>query len=145
MIKRISLYVLAIVVLAMMAIGGTCTSPDGGAKPDLIVQSIDDIDVTCTTSGCTTTVTVTIKNIGTANAGLFKVRVKADPDQAVYRGEAGVTELAAGATKVLTITTTPAGPNCYNPDCTVCVEVDIRNDVSESNEANNEKCETEIG
>ncbi len=141
MIKKLFLIV-AILVLAFVITGGVCTEP---SKPDLIVQSIDNIDVAPGPSGgFFTTVTFTIANIGAANAGPFKVSVMVEPAPDKKAATADVTGLAAGATKQLSVTQ-PTSSNCYDPDCTVCVMVDSAGDVGEPNEINNEKCETKEG
>jgi subtilase family serine protease len=142
MIKRFLLLGL-IISLTILVIGCTPTP-----KADLTVLSINPyFDVNCGTVGasvlCTTTVTFTITNIGVADAGPFKVLVKADPGLA-QQGTVSVSGLAAGATTTLTITL-PAGGNCYDPDCDVCITVDSDSEVIESNEGNNESCELTIG
>ena len=141
MIKRFLLLGL-IISLAILMIGCTPTP-----KADLTVISIDPVDVNCGTVGasvlCTSTVTFTIANIGVVDAGPFKVLVRADPGLA-QQGTVSVVSLAAGATTTLTITL-PAGGNCYDPDCDVCITVDSDSEVIESNEGNNDLCELTIG
>ena len=56
----------------------------------------------------------------------------------------GINGLAAGETMYL-YESLPSDGNCYDPDCTVCVTVDSGGHVVESNEENNELCETWIG
>ncbi len=141
MLKRLLLLGLIVSFIAL-AIGCTPTP-----RADLTVLSLDPIDVNCGTVGatvlCTTTVTFTVANIGTADAGPFKVLVRADPGLA-QQGTINVAGLAAGATTTLTITL-PAGGNCYDPDCDVCITVDSDSEVIESNEGNNDHCELTIG
>jgi hypothetical protein len=114
-------------------------------RPDLVVQNIDmsTLSVSCPGGAgtCVTTVTFTIANNGAANAGAFNVSIRLDPNQIVNQPVAG---LAAGATQTITISSPPGG-NCFNPDCTICVIVDDGNAVTESNEENNQKCETKTG
>jgi hypothetical protein len=110
---------------------------------DVTVQSIDRIDVNCVTGSCTTTVVFTIANIGQASAGPFKVLIRADPALGQQRA-VGINGLAAGATMTLE-ESLPADGNCYDPNCTVCITVNSGGYVVESNEANNELCETWIG
>jgi hypothetical protein len=110
---------------------------------DVTVQSIDRIDVNCVTGSCTTTVVFTIANIGQASAGPFKVLIRADPTLGQIKA-VGVNGLAAGATTTLK-ESLPSGGNCYDPDCTVCITVDSGGHVVESNEGNNELCETWLG
>ncbi len=115
-------------------------------KADLTVVSLDPPVVNCgvVAAGlCTTTVTFTIANTGPVDAGAFKVLVQADPGLA-QQGTVNVASLAAGATTTLTIAL-PAGGNCFNPDCTICITVDSDNEVVESDEGNNYDCETTIG
>lgn len=112
-------------------------------KADLMVRSIDAPYVDCSASGCTTTVTFTVANVGRAAAGPFKVLIRADPGLQQQMA-VGIVDLAAGETRTIT-QTLPAGGNCYDPDCTVCVVVDSGGHVDESNEQNNEDCTTIIG
>jgi hypothetical protein len=107
---------------------------------DLTVQSIDRIDVNCVSGSCTTTVIVTIANVGTASAGPFKVLIRADPALEQQR-TVGINGLAAGETMTLQ-ESLPSGGNCYDPNCTVCITVNSGGYVAESNDANNELCET---
>ncbi len=141
MIKRFLLLGL-IFSLTMLMIGCVPSS-----RPDLIVQSLGDPDVDCSLAAapgfCATTVTFTIANIGSGDAGLFKVLVRADPGLA-QQGTVSVSGLAAGATTTLTITLPPSG-NCYDPDCDICITVDSDSEVIESNEGNNDLCELTIG
>jgi len=141
MIKRFLL--LGLIISFIILIIGCTPTP----KADLTVISIDPVDVNCGTVGasvlCTSTVTFTIANIGVADAGPFKVLVRADPGLA-QQGTVNVVSLAAGATTTLTITLPPGG-NCYDPDCDVCITVDSDNEVIESNEGNNDYCELTIG
>ncbi|MFQ5856957.1 MAG: CARDB domain-containing protein [Anaerolineae bacterium] len=112
-------------------------------QADLTVRSIDAPYVDCSYSVCTTTVTVTIANVGRAAAGPFKVLIKGDP-ALQQQTTVGIDGLAAGETRTIT-QALPAGGNCYDPDCTVCVVVDSGGHVDESNEQNNEECTTIIG
>ena len=141
MIKRFLL--LGLIISFIILIIGCTPTP----KADLTVISIDPVDVNCGTVGasvlCTSTVTFTIANIGVADAGPFKVLVRADPGLA-QQGTVNVVSLAAGATTTLTITLPPGG-NCYDPDCDVCITVDSDSEVIESNEGNNDLCELTIG
>jgi subtilase family serine protease len=141
MIKRFLLLGL-IFSLAMLMIGCIPSS-----RADLTVQSLDPPDVDCSLTTalgpCATTVTFTIANTGSADAGPFKVLVQADPGLA-QQGTVSVVSLAAGATTTLTIILPPGG-NCFDSDCTICITVDSDNEVIESNEGNNYYCETTIG
>ncbi len=141
MIKRFLL--LGLIISFIILIIGCTPTP----KADLTVISIDPVDVNCGTVGasvlCTSTVTFTIANIGVVDAGPFKVLVRADPGLA-QQGTVNVASLAAGATTTLTITL-PAGGNCYDPDCDVCITVDSDSEVIESNEGNNDLCDLTIG
>ena len=140
MIKRFLLLGL-IISLAILVIGCIPTP-----RADLKIISIGPIDVNCggiAVVSCTTTVTFTIANIGAADAGPFKILVRADPGLA-QQVTVGVVGLSAGATTSL-VTTLPAGGNCYDPDCDVCITVDSDSEVIESNEGNNDLCELTIG
>ncbi len=139
MIKRFLLLGL-IIFLVILVIGCTPTP-----RADLEVLGIDVPDVNCSDVAliCTTTVTFTIANTGTVDAGPFKVLVQADPGLA-QQGTVNVASLAAGATTTLTIPL-PAGGNCFDSDCTICITVDSDNEIVESDEGNNYDCETTIG
>ena len=138
MIKRFLLLGL-IFSLAILMIG--CNP-----RADLTELSLDPPVVNCgvVAAGlCTTTVTFTIANTGPADAGPFKVLVQADPGLA-QQTIVNITSLASGATTTRTITLPPDG-NCFDSDCTICITVDLDNEVIESNEGNNYYCETTIG
>jgi subtilase family serine protease len=113
--------------------------------PDLVVSSIDAIDVDCPGGGgtCVTTVTFTIENVGGSAAGAFDVRGVMDPGAGVTVTQP-VAGLAAGASMSVTITSPPGG-NCFDPDCSVCITADSGGAVTESNETNNETCDLRIG
>jgi len=140
MIKRFLL--LGLIISFIVLVIGCTPTP----KAELTVLSLDPPVVNCDVAaagGCTTTVTFTIANIGPVDAGSFKVLVQADPGLA-QQGTVSVVSLSAGATTTLTIAL-PAGGNCFDSDCTICITVDSDNEVIESNEGNNYSCETTIG
>jgi subtilase family serine protease len=113
--------------------------------PDLIVGKFSQLQVSCseTSRGCVTRVSFSIVNAGTGAAGAFNIRIAADPNQSVIVN-LPASGLASGAAQEFAILTPPKG-NCFDPDCTVCVTVDSNNNVTESNERNNELCTTSIG
>ena len=140
MIKRFLL--LGLIISFIVLVIGCTPTP----KAELTVLSLDPPVMNCGVAAaglCTTTVTFTIANTGTVDAGPFKVLVQADPGLA-QQGTVSVVSLAAGATTTLTITL-PAGGNCFDSDCTICITVDSDNEVIESNEGNNYYCEITIG
>ena len=142
MLKKI-LFLGLVLSLFMLMIGCTPTP-----RADLMVLNLDPPDVNCGMTmkdrvDCTTTVTFTIANTGSANAGPFKVLVQADPGLA-QQVIVNIFSLASGATVTRTVTL-PSGGNCYDPDCTICITVDSLNEILESNEGNNYYCETTIG
>ena len=140
MIKRFLL--LGLIISFIVLVIGCTPTP----KAELTVLNLDPPVMNCDVAAaglCTTTVTFTIANTGTVDAGPFKVLVQADPGLA-QQGTVSVVSLAAGATTTLTITL-PAGGNCFDSDCTICITVDSDNEVIESNEGNNYYCETTIG
>ena len=113
--------------------------------PDLVVTDIDmeNLRVTCPAGhvSCVTHVMFTIANQGAADAAGFEIEAAIDPDALVGTSSGGLT---AGGTQVLPLMTPPGG-NCFDPDCTVCVRVDVDDEVEESDEDNNERCETRPG
>ena len=90
-----------------------------------------------------TTVEVTVANVGAADAGAFNTRVTLDPGQTVMVDQA-LPGLTAGASQSFTIMTPPGG-NCFDPDCTICATADDKAQVDESDETNNQLCETTPG
>lgn len=122
--------------------------PPTGQLADLVVRDIDlnSVKVVCPGGAgtCVTTATFTVANIGAGDAGAFNIKIVADPSQSVEVNQAVPGGLVAGGTATFTITT-PAGGNCFDPDCTICITVDNLNTVPESNESNNQRCETIIG
>ena len=136
---RIAATITAVLLLTAMSCNG------GSVNADLTVSAIGVPSVECPTGAgsCVTTVDVTVENLGTDAAGSFTVKVTFDPSQSVTVDET-VAGLSAGATTTFTVST-PAGGNCFDPDCTVSVEVDDGDDVSETNEDNNEDSRTVLG
>ena len=116
--------------------------------PDLIVQNFvpNSLKVDCPggPGTCVTTVSFTIANVGTGNAGAFNIRIVLDPAASVVVNKAVPGGLAAGATLTFTISTPPGG-SCFDSDCTICVTVDSDNTVEECNEGNNKLCKTTVG
>jgi hypothetical protein len=114
-------------------------------KPDLVIKDIGAPEVSCPGGGgtCVTKVGVTVANIGTADAGAFNTRVMLDPGQSVIVDHA-ITGLGAGDSQTFPVATPPSG-NCFDPDCTICVTADNQGQVDESDEGNNQLCETTPG
>ena len=114
-------------------------------KPDLVVKALGRPHVECPGGGgtCTTQVEVTLANAGTADATAFNTRLTLDPAQGVTVDQQ-LPGLAKGATQSFTVTT-PAGGNCFDPDCTLCATADDKTEVDESDETNNQRCETTPG
>ena len=75
--------------------------------------------------------------------GRFAIGIALDPAQSVIVNQQS-TGLARGAAQEFAVTI-PAGLDCYDPDCTVCVTVDSGRTVTESNEGNNTRCITSVG
>ncbi len=124
-------------------LGGTKT---GGECADLVVRDIGKPSVSCSggVGTCVTKVEVTIANQGTAPAGPFKVRVVLDPAASVVVEQPVSAGMAAGASQVIPVVT-PQGGNCFDPNCTICVTVDVADEVRECDEGNNKLCETTNG
>ncbi|MDJ0730320.1 MAG: CARDB domain-containing protein [Crocosphaera sp.] len=122
--------------------------PSQKEQADLVVREINlsSLSVDCPGGGgtCVTKVEVTIANVGLADAEAFRTRVTFDPGQSVEVFQDFPTGLAQGSSETFTVTTRPGG-NCFDPDCTICVTVDDQNQVMESNELNNNLCQTRPG
>ena len=114
--------------------------------PDLTVTDIGGLSVACPGGAgtCVTKFNYTVRNIGLGNAGPFTTRSVADPAASVVVDQAFPAGLAAGAVKTVPVTTPPGG-NCFDPDCTISVTVDINNQVDECNEKNNTRTLGTIG
>jgi len=139
-LKKAGFFFVTVLFLMMILIGCTPT-----LLPDLTVLNIANIGVNCPTGAgsCVTTVTFTIANTGQENAGPFTVRVVADPSASQIEN-VNVTGLNAGATKTLTVNFAPNG-NCFDPDCSVVVIVDVNSNIVESDEGNNQLTDLIIG
>lgn len=112
----------------------TVTPP---TRPDLIVTLAEQApDVICSGNPviCGVPVTFTVTNSSEVDVTTpFTVLVEADavpPRTLVIEG------LDAGASESFKETLRPGG-NCYDPDCTLTVTVDLDNDVGEADEQNN--------
>lgn len=114
--------------------------------PDLTIKDIGRPAVSCPGGGgtCVTKVDYTVANIGTDNAGPFNVLAILDPNQSVVVDTSFVSGLAAMTDQTVTITT-PQGGNCFDPDCTITVKADSKDDVKECIENNNTLSETTLG
>lgn len=146
--SNLKLYAALFSLALLVAVSACCCcDDDDDGCADLIVQEIDlnSLNVECPggSGTCVTTVSFTIANVGTANAGAFNVRIVLDPSASVVLNET-VTGLAAGSTLTLSVMS-PAGGNCYDPDCTTTVIVDSDNSVAECNENNNQDSRTRLG
>lgn len=120
--------------------------PPARPRPDLVVRDIGQPSVRCYggKGTCRTRVDVIVANVGSGNAGPFKVRVAFDPAQSVVVDVPVAAGLVAGGEQTLTVTTPPGG-NCFNPDCTITATADSETAVEESDEGNNQRSETTPG
>ena len=132
------LLLLGLIFSLVLAMIGCTPTP----RPDLEVLNIGPPDVNCN-GVCDNFVTFTIANTGLADAAGFEVLVQGDPGLAQTE-IVPVVGLVAGSTKTFSIPL-PAGGNCFDPDCTICVTVDSLNEIVESDEGNNNYCETTAG
>ena len=114
--------------------------------PDLTVTDISGLSVACPggPGTCVTKFNYTVRNIGLGNAGPFTTRSIVDPAASVIVDQAFPIGLAAGAVKTVPVTTPPGG-NCFDPDCTISVTVDVNNQVDECNKKNNTRTLGTIG
>jgi hypothetical protein len=113
---------------------------------DLTVRDIGTPDVNCPGGGgtCVTKFDFTVANIGAGDAGPFSGRSIADPSASVILDVPFAAGLGAGQEQTVVVTTPPGG-NCFDPDCTISVIVDIDEQVDECNERNNALDETTPG
>ena len=148
--KKLNLWLLGLFAVALaISVSACCCCEDDEPSgcPDLIVQSIDPfIDVDCPTGGgsCVTTVTFTVANVGTEDAGAFNINIILDPGASVSLNEFVPGGLDAGDAMTITVTSPPGG-NCYDPDCTVDIFVDNSDNVPECDEDNNKGSQTILG
>lgn len=111
--------------------------------PDLVVQDIDDLRVSCPTGpgSCVITVSATIANIGDVPSGPFSVRFEISPGIVVSQNVPG--GLPPGGT-IDVLIATPPGNDCHDPatgQCTITVTADSNFEVSECLETNNVRTE----
>jgi len=100
--------------------------------PDLTTTSID---VPSLFANQTNTITATIANIGTADAGSFNAALSANGEVV---DTVRVQSLGAGASKDLSFSWKPASTGEY----VLCVSADSEKEIDELNETNNKKCIT---
>lgn len=114
--------------------------------PDLVVRDIGRPSVHCPAGKgtCKTMVRVVVANVGDGDAGPFKVQTVLDPSQSVTVTNQVPNGLKAGDERTLTVVTPPGG-NCFDPDCTIRVQVDSEQSVTECNERNNNRRATTGG
>ncbi|MFW6182600.1 MAG: CARDB domain-containing protein [Chloroflexota bacterium] len=119
--------------------------PAEPAPADLSVEEVFLEDNSCPEGpgSCVAEVSFTVVNLGGDLTDSFAIRVALDPDQSVIVTEK-LSGLREGEAQRLFITT-PPGDNCFDPDCTICVFVDSESVINESDEGNNELCETHGG
>ncbi|MDX1477671.1 MAG: CARDB domain-containing protein [Saprospiraceae bacterium] len=136
---------LTVAALCLYACDCDELEPTDPKLPDLVVQFISQPDVDCPGGGgtCVTTVAVEIANIGDGDAGMFNVRATMDPSAMVVVDRT-VSSLAAGSVAMV-VFMSPAGGNCYDPDCSILVVADSNNDIVEENENNNDRLENFFG
>lgn len=112
---------------------------------DLTVTDIGRPSVSCPTGSgsCVTTTSYTVKNEGNAASGPYVGQATLDPKQTV-NVTSPLPSLMPGQSQTVPVTTRPGG-NCFDPDCTITVDIDIRKQVDECNERNNRAQETTQG
>lgn len=112
---------------------------------DLKVTAIGKPRVGCPqgAGSCVTKVQYAISNIGNAASGSFEAQATVDPRHSVTVTDA-IGNILPGQTETVVVTT-PAGGNCFDPNCTVTVVVDSSNRVAECNETNNKAQQTTPG
>jgi LysM repeat protein len=113
--------------------------------PDLYVKELGGLQVRCSEAleACVAQVNFVIANAGATSAKGFAIRVAADTAKsAIVNLQA--TGLAPGAAKEFAVRL-PVTRSCSDPHCTVCVTVDSKRDVIESNEKNNTRCIAIVG
>jgi len=95
---------------------------------------------TCGLAACFISVGFAVSNAGSANAGAFNVSLQFDSNPPVLLNQS-VAGLEPGGAEVFSLTSQELN-NCYALGCTVCIDVDNRNNVAEENEENNQYCQT---
>jgi hypothetical protein len=116
-----------------------CASFEG--LPDLSV-AVDPPVTRCSPEGaCSSSARVTVRNLGPTRALPFATRANFDPGQSVSVLHVFDSELVAQGVATFELRT-PQGESCADPECSVCVDVDILNGVAEADAGNNHACNT---
>ncbi|MFN2182695.1 MAG: CARDB domain-containing protein [Anaerolineae bacterium] len=111
----------------------------------MYVKELSGLQVRCSEAleACVAQVSFTIANAGATSANGFAILVAANTAKSAI-ANLQATGLAPGAGKEFAVKL-PVTRSCSDPYCTVCVTVDSKRDVIESNEKNNTRCIAIVG
>jgi hypothetical protein len=110
---------------------------EGPCLPDLTVEILDVTENCASADDCTQLVDLVVRNQGQGDAGPSDLHVIA-PVAPSGSTIVQVNGLGAGEEQsFVDLSLGPHEPSCYLPDCRVIAQVDIGDDVTESNETNN--------
>lgn len=124
--------VIAALLLVTMAFAGAAAP--SSAKPDLIPASLAILRVSATDASPI----ITITNIGSAPAGPSRAQIVAkDKGMPFWTYNVAVPALSPGQSYAEAVGTAPYGMNFCGPSLDMSLQSDYRNDVEESNEADN--------
>ncbi len=112
---------------------------------DLTVTNIGRPQVSCPkgAQSCVTQIEYALSNIGNAASGPFESRATLDPSQSVIVNSTNAS-LAPDRSRTVQIQSPPGG-GCFDPDCTITIEADSSNRISECREDNNQATTTTVG
>jgi subtilase family serine protease len=111
----------------------------------LYVKELGGLQVRCSEAleACVAQVNFTVANAGATSANGFAILVAANTAKSAI-ANLQATGLAPGAAKEFSVRL-PVTHSCSDPNCTVCVTVDSKRAVIESNEKNNTRCIAIVG
>lgn len=129
------------IVDPIVTVTPTITVTEPAPLPDLINDTRDwpSFYLGCV-DGCDPTISFAVINTGFGSAGAFNVRLQFFSDPVVVLDQA-VAGLEPGGGQVFQLNSEQLS-NCYNQGCSICLTVDSFGGIAETNEANNQYCQT---
>ena len=144
LVRRLLLFSVAALLLASPTLLASNTALIGAyfnGDPDLVVTGIDFGNFDCTNDSVSDSVSVTVKNQGTAAANDFEVALATDGCLSFATNQTVATLNHEDSTTV-TFSISGSWANCSDCSCRFTATVDATYAVTESNETNNQLTET---